>query len=548
MYYFKIKLKKKLPVMLGLPKGDAGSIVLLFVLYTLQGVPMGLSGSIPFILNEREDVTMSQMAMFSLVSWPFSLKILWAPLVDSIYLARVGRRKTWIVPTQLIIGGVMLALGGAISARVNGTAGSANAGVDVKWLTVVFFGLYFLCATQDIAVDGWALTMLSKANVGWAATCNSAGQAFGFALSYTGLLILLKYELLTFAAFIQAWGAVFLLVTCAVAFLKAEQRVAPSRPPASERAASAAEVAPLFADGAAAAAAAETDEEETLSMCETFAQIRGVVGLPAVRQLLFVLFTCKVPFVVIDQVAPLRLQKAGVSKATLALFSALISPCAIALPPLLSRCTAGRRPFAVFMAGYPLRLVAGLAIAALVGWCTHAGYGAAAAAGESDGAPLSVLVVSFAVNLAYALIGTSMFVSQMAFFNRVSDPRIGGSYMTLLNTMANLGYQLPSCVARVARGVARSVAGLPPLPPPPHNNKQVLGHAFRRSAHRARDDTAPSARRLLHPRAALVRVRCCVALRDARRGGADADAPGVRLAQCGRGRRGEWCRGERRGG
>lgn len=32
-----------------------------------------------------------------------------------------------------------------------------------------------------------------------------------------------------------------------------------------------------------------------------------------------------------------------------------------------------------------------------------------------------------------------MFVAQMAFFSRVSDPSIGGSYMTLLNTIANLG-------------------------------------------------------------------------------------------------------------
>jgi PAT family acetyl-CoA transporter-like MFS transporter 1 len=32
-----------------------------------------------------------------------------------------------------------------------------------------------------------------------------------------------------------------------------------------------------------------------------------------------------------------------------------------------------------------------------------------------------------------------MFVSQMAFFAKVSDPKIGGTYMTLLNTLSNLG-------------------------------------------------------------------------------------------------------------
>ena len=33
----------------------------------------------------------------------------------------------------------------------------------------------------------------------------------------------------------------------------------------------------------------------------------------------------------------------------------------------------------------------------------------------------------------------SMFVSQMAFHAKISDPAIGGTYMTLLNTVANLG-------------------------------------------------------------------------------------------------------------
>ena len=43
-----------------------------------------------------------------------------------------------------------------------------------------FFALYFLMATQDIAVDGWALTMLSRKKVGYAGTCNSVGQTLGY--------------------------------------------------------------------------------------------------------------------------------------------------------------------------------------------------------------------------------------------------------------------------------------------------------------------------------------------------------------------------------
>merc|ERR1712129_470526 len=36
-----------------------------------------------------------------------------------------------------------------------------------------------------------------------------------------------------------------------------------------------------------------------------------------------------------------------------------------------------------------------------------------------------------------------MFVSQASFFARVSDPAFGGTYMTLLNTLANLGQKMP---------------------------------------------------------------------------------------------------------
>ena len=51
--------------------------------------------------------------------------------------------------------------------------------LNVEWLTAFFMFLYFLMATQDIAVDGWALTMLSRHNVGYASICNTIGQAFG---------------------------------------------------------------------------------------------------------------------------------------------------------------------------------------------------------------------------------------------------------------------------------------------------------------------------------------------------------------------------------
>ena len=51
-------------------------------------------------------------------------------------------------------------------------------------LTAIFFILYFLAATQDVVVDGWALTMLKPSNVGYAATCNTAGQQIGWLMGF----------------------------------------------------------------------------------------------------------------------------------------------------------------------------------------------------------------------------------------------------------------------------------------------------------------------------------------------------------------------------
>lgn len=62
--------------------------------------------------------------------------------------------------------------------------------LNVRGLTAFFFALYFLMATQDIAVDGWALTMLSKKNRGRGPVCNSIGQNIGYFISFVGFLAL----------------------------------------------------------------------------------------------------------------------------------------------------------------------------------------------------------------------------------------------------------------------------------------------------------------------------------------------------------------------
>lgn len=166
-------------------RGDRSNIAILFFLYLLQGIPLGLTAAIPMLLQNR-GASYKQQAEFSFATWPFSMKLLWAPIVDSLFWSKFGRRKSWLIPTQYLIGIFMLIL----SVHVDQWLGSEGIDPSVPVLTALFFSLNFLAATQDIAVDGWALTMLKRCNVGHASTCNSVGQTAGYFFGYVVFIAL----------------------------------------------------------------------------------------------------------------------------------------------------------------------------------------------------------------------------------------------------------------------------------------------------------------------------------------------------------------------
>lgn len=82
---------------------DLKNIAFLMFLYFLQGIPLGLTASLPYILSSK-NISYSYQAIFSFASWPFAIKLFWAPIVDSLYIKRIGKRKSWLVPIQYLIG------------------------------------------------------------------------------------------------------------------------------------------------------------------------------------------------------------------------------------------------------------------------------------------------------------------------------------------------------------------------------------------------------------------------------------------------------------
>eukprot|EP00958_Prasinococcus_capsulatus_P011598 scaffold1146_cov399-Prasinococcus_capsulatus_cf.AAC.87 len=313
---------------------DVVSILLLLLLYTLQGIPMGLCSSVPFLLQDSA-VSYSEQAVFSLASSPFSVKLLWAPLVDSVFSSRVGHRKSWLLPIQLLVAIVMI----GARQQVDVWIGHTGELPSVRKLTAFFTFLYFLMATQDIAVDGWALTMLSRARVGYASTCNSVGQTLGFFLANVGFLALNdegtcnKYlrttpkegGMVTLSSFMAFWGWVFLVSTILICFKR------------------------------------EAKDHETIEDPKTaYINVFHVLCLRPVQKFSVILLTCRIGFGLVDGATFLKLTEYGVPKTEIAFFSPLMGILGVVTPLALSSLISGPKPLNLFLTGMPLRLIVGI--------------------------------------------------------------------------------------------------------------------------------------------------------------------------------------------
>lgn len=343
-------------------KGDYTSIFILLFLYVLQGIPLGLAGSLPMILQNRK-VSYAQQAMFSFVNWPFSVKLIWAPIVDSLYFSRFGRRKSWLVPTQYLIGIAMIVISfyintmlgddrqhqeastfGSLNDHINSTSSSSEESKEelvqkphIYILTFCFLFLNFLCATQDIAVDGWALTMLSRRNVIYASTCNTVGQTAGY---FLGNMLFLAFEspdfcnkyfrtvpepygLVTLPGFIYFWGIVFLISTTLIALFKSD--------------------------------AEHSTADGELDLKGTYKMLYQIFKLKSIRTYAVILLTCKIGFAITDSATGLKLIEAGVHKENIALIAIPMIPLQIILPWIISKYTKSTSPLDFFIKAYPYR-------------------------------------------------------------------------------------------------------------------------------------------------------------------------------------------------
>ena len=83
-------------------------------------------------------------------------RLLWAPIVDSLFWKKFGRRKSWLVPMQYFIGVFLLTFSNYVHDLLEGKVSNPHDSIVI--LTIIFFVITFFTATQDIAVDGNFIT------------------------------------------------------------------------------------------------------------------------------------------------------------------------------------------------------------------------------------------------------------------------------------------------------------------------------------------------------------------------------------------------------
>lgn len=142
------------------------SLVLLFFLYFAQGLPFGFQTELSSFLRQA-GMSLTKIGLASLLALPWFFKWLWAPLVDRFGWPQFGRRKSWIVPVQ-----VLLALVCVAAAFVPPTQ-------HLSALMALVLLMNLFAATQDIAVDGLAVDLLAGKDLGPANTVQVVGYKFG---------------------------------------------------------------------------------------------------------------------------------------------------------------------------------------------------------------------------------------------------------------------------------------------------------------------------------------------------------------------------------
>jgi len=171
---------------------------LVAALYLIEGFPFGIHAKVWPAYFKVHGVSLTAIGLMSLLALPWSLKVIWSPLVD-----RFGRRKWWICGCLAWMAASLWYLPGF----------DARSPSPCLWILLMSFCL--ASATQDIAIDAYTIGLVSK---------GEEGSANGVRVSAYRVALIFAGTALLFLPGLIGWKGVFrvsaaLLGLCAASIL-----------------------------------------------------------------------------------------------------------------------------------------------------------------------------------------------------------------------------------------------------------------------------------------------------------------------------------------
>src|SRR5690348_16868063 len=158
-------------------------LVVMFLGFS-SGLPLALSGSTLQVWVTESGVDLKTIGLFAAVGTPYTIKFLWAPLIDALDVpflsARLGRRRGWLVFSQLLLMAAIILLGLCDPARA-------------PWL--VGLGALFVTtasATQDIVIDAFRVESLAESEQAAGMASYVAAYRIAALVSGAGALLLVS--------------------------------------------------------------------------------------------------------------------------------------------------------------------------------------------------------------------------------------------------------------------------------------------------------------------------------------------------------------------
>ena len=160
---------------------DPRVLAILFLGFA-EGLPLALTGATLNVWLTEEGVSRTNIGLFALVTMPYALKFLWAPLIDRMRLPVMtrlfGRRRGWALTAQAALIAALLGLG------------TTDPGQDLWWTALCAVLVAFCSASQDIVVDAYRVEVLEEHQQAAGAAVLVLGYRFGLMAAGAGALFI----------------------------------------------------------------------------------------------------------------------------------------------------------------------------------------------------------------------------------------------------------------------------------------------------------------------------------------------------------------------